>query len=274
MPRPQPFNNTLLNDPELNARTVDVIGDLDQLNQIYFPNSNLVSAINEVPNIMSKTFYVDSVNGDDGNKGSQAAPFATPEKAMNSIPDGGFGIIYLKAGETFEINSLPVVRNKTLRFRKYGTANKPVFTNVCDASSSNTAKGILTINSIFLFEDIKVKTADFADPSLPLGIWEGMFRRFDFMGLKALFHNCEIELGDTDLTRTPSGAHSTPEFYFFQCTITQIGNNRSGLILYNEAGNYIIADRNSSVTLRDGSTGTLNDLIGGQTTTTNHLQNF
>ncbi len=95
MPRPQPFNNTELNDVELNARTIDVIGDLDSLNKIHFPNSDLVSAINAVPNITNKTFYIDQVNGSDNNDGSQSLPFKTLQKAFNNIPPGGFGVIKL-----------------------------------------------------------------------------------------------------------------------------------------------------------------------------------
>ena len=90
MPRPAPFTNTPLTDAELNARTVDVIGDLDQLNGIYFPKTNLTSALNAVPGMMSKTFYVDQVNGSDtSGDGSQTAPFASVNKAIASVPSGG-----------------------------------------------------------------------------------------------------------------------------------------------------------------------------------------
>lgn len=42
-----------------------------------------------------RTFYVDSENGDDTNDGSSSNPFATIQKACNSVPVGGRGYIHL-----------------------------------------------------------------------------------------------------------------------------------------------------------------------------------
>lgn len=132
MPRPLSFNNTPLTDAELNSRTVDVIGDLDTLNKIYFPNSDLVAAINAVPGMMERTFYVDPINGSDNNDGSQNAPFQSLTKAVDSIPVGGVGTIYLKEGQTFTLTENIVIRNKKISFYRWGNTagvSNPIITS-------------------------------------------------------------------------------------------------------------------------------------------------
>jgi len=123
MPRPAGWTPTTpIDEVNLNANTKDVIGDLDMLNKIYFPspyNANLVSAINAVPSMMSKTFYVDAVNGDDLNDGSSTAPFKTIKKAVDSVPVGGYGTINLLSGIT--ITTSFSFENKVIRL-KTGTA--------------------------------------------------------------------------------------------------------------------------------------------------------
>ncbi|RLC45518.1 MAG: hypothetical protein DRH57_07865 [Candidatus Cloacimonadota bacterium] len=47
--------------------------------------------------LMSRTFYVDQVNGDDSNDGSESAPFKTLQKAVSSAPAGARVHIYLKS---------------------------------------------------------------------------------------------------------------------------------------------------------------------------------
>jgi len=42
-----------------------------------------------------RTFYVDSISGDDNNDGSSNNPFKTLQKASNSIPHSGFGTVFL-----------------------------------------------------------------------------------------------------------------------------------------------------------------------------------
>ena len=44
---------------------------------------------------MYKQYYVDSVNGNDNNTGSSNSPFKTIAKAISSVPQGGFAVIYL-----------------------------------------------------------------------------------------------------------------------------------------------------------------------------------
>jgi len=53
----------------------------------------------------NRTFYVDADNGDDNNDGSSDAPFATLQKAVDSVPIGGFGHIILNSNYDGIFNS-------------------------------------------------------------------------------------------------------------------------------------------------------------------------
>jgi len=68
-----------------------------------------------VAEAMNKTFYVDAVNGDDNNDGSESAPFKTIEKAIQSIPTGGFGRIFING--TVETQQNLEIKNKYINVR-------------------------------------------------------------------------------------------------------------------------------------------------------------
>ena len=51
-----------------------------------------------------RVFYVDQTNGDDNNDGSSSAPFKTLSKAVNSVPFGGRGQIYLLSNYVLDSN--------------------------------------------------------------------------------------------------------------------------------------------------------------------------
>ena len=50
----------------------------------------------------NRTFYVNSVNGDDNNDGSFTHPFLTLNKAINSVQNGSKTVILLQRGQIFE----------------------------------------------------------------------------------------------------------------------------------------------------------------------------
>jgi len=72
----------------------------------------------EITGWWNQTFYVDQENGDDNNPGAQDTPFQTIEKAANSIPSGGIGVIFLKNGQTHYMPSDKdiFILNKTVLF--------------------------------------------------------------------------------------------------------------------------------------------------------------
>ncbi len=61
------------------------------LQTITFPNRQALvnQLIADAQSVMTKTVYVDQVNGNDGNDGSVNRPFKTLRKAVNSVPVGG-----------------------------------------------------------------------------------------------------------------------------------------------------------------------------------------
>ncbi len=71
----------------------------------------------------NRTFYVDAVNGSDTNDGSSAAPFQTIKKACDTVPVGGYGIIYLTSGQTFQIDVDIELRRKSIFFYESSYGN-------------------------------------------------------------------------------------------------------------------------------------------------------
>jgi len=88
-----------------------------------------------VAEAMDKIFYVDAVNGNDNNDGSSSAPFKTLKKAIDSIPAGGYGNLFLADGD-YTADDIVYVCNKTvfiscsnvsnlarIKFHTYNSAN-------------------------------------------------------------------------------------------------------------------------------------------------------
>lgn len=270
----------------------------DVLTEIYDENGNLRQV--SIPNLakwrdtvwrdaqsaMSKTFYVDAVNGSDTTgDGSATNPFKTIKKAIDSVPVGGYATINLKSGQVHKITSLIFVLNKTLFFQTWNAdwqnlANNAWIENTSFISpddNANRTNGFILRNGAIYFNWVNIRTANYADNTKPLSIWEGLFRRWDLVSVRVNFFKSIIELGDTNLVRTATGSHNMVDLYFWFCIIKQVGPNRAGLIILNEAGNVSIADVGSSITLQNGTTGTMSNLIGGQIVrgaTTNIPLNF
>lgn len=159
MARPQPFNNTILNDTELNARTVDVIGDLDTLDIARFRgyNSNLVQIINKIMQF-DYIFYVDAVNGNDNNDGSNTAPLKTIDTALIKTVRSATNLIILENGQTHTLSTWNIdLFNKYVHFAsRLATStngapdsNSPVFHIPDDGVNLKTS--IRLINSSVAF---------------------------------------------------------------------------------------------------------------------------
>ena len=237
---------------------------------------NLLVNVNSA---MNRTYYVDAVNGSDNNDGSSTAPFKTIKKAVDSVPVGGWGEIRLTAGQIHRIDADIYTANKTILFLTKGFdsanfANNAWIENVGYTNPNNASHGFIQRGGKMYFYYVNIRTANYVDSTKPLSIWEGLFKRWDLTSVNAYFFASIIELGDTDLIRTASGAHGLVDLYFYNCNIKQVGANRAGLVLLNEAGNYSVAQTASVITLQNGTAGTLNNLIGGQILATNKLVNF
>jgi len=103
-----------------------------------YPNiAKQVSQISSaVPNAMSKTFYVDTVNGSDSNDGSSNHPFASIQKAIDSTPISGFANINIVSDYTGTFSSSFKTIKITISSGKTWTIPK---NNVCGISGSNVS---------------------------------------------------------------------------------------------------------------------------------------
>jgi hypothetical protein len=91
-----------------------------------------------------RTFYVDAVNGDDNNDGSSGHPFKTIKKAVDSVPIGGLGKIYLTEGQIFNIPS-----TINVDFKKIYIYGAQYWNKVIDADDKlNSGVAIIEIDPI------------------------------------------------------------------------------------------------------------------------------
>lgn len=164
----------------------------------------------------NKTFYVNSVTGSDANAGTEAAPFKTLNKAINSVPIGGLGTIWLPnvAGMVFEIAADIWLHNKWIDIKGTGAlgADKstyPVIRNKAYAETDGTyaTYGLLLMNSVVRISACNVETATWPAAGVP-AVRDGFFRRSDFLrGVVHLF-SVEVKLGDTAFLRRSLGPSS------------------------------------------------------------------
>jgi len=127
--------------------------------------NNIVSNISSgtvAVSMMSKTFYVDAVNGNDNNTGSQSSPFLTLQKAFNSIPVGGRGSIILLSNVTLTDHAWTGV-NKHIELN---TNNRKLSTSVYVLGNCYALNSIIidsgTILHIYLRDNGILET-----PSMP-----------------------------------------------------------------------------------------------------------
>ena len=149
------------------------------------PNLNKVfqTTLANLNTAMSKTFYVDAINGNDGNDGSQAAPLATPNRAVEIMPTGSFVNIVLLSDTTLQ---RPLeVRNKIVRTVLNGfSITKP---------ASVLSSGFVIRNAIFSIVDNKGGSVISEDTGSSKWWENNMF---------ALYDNATLLIGDTIDTNT------------------------------------------------------------------------
>lgn len=170
----------------------------------------VAAAVSAVP-AMSKTYYVNAITGDDAaGTGDKLKPFKTVAKAVNTIPYGGGGYIRL-FGHEHVIDSLIFVASKNITITvAEGEAVMPTLRNICvpantsdgAGATENSTTGFMMDSSTVVLGGIRVRTANYSKPESTLNnVYTGLFRRYDRpMGMVHVT-TCEIELGDTALTR-------------------------------------------------------------------------
>lgn len=266
MPRPAGWTPTTpVDDVNLNANTKDVIGDLDTLNPIHFPNSDLVSAINAVPNMMSKVFYVDQISGNDLNNGSSTTPFATIGKAISSIPAGGWGYIILLSDVTLDSvvnndNITAVIKTST------SLGRNAVISNV-----NNASKFISGNNNRLHFKDVDLNFSFTGlTTSIDLIMWNTHVYESDAnfaMGGGLSIYNCNITI-NTDSDNPIFLANSIENLFIAYTNITYSNSTGNDFFYLTNAAickNFTYAISTSSLTINGVSLATSQDIA-------NHIQ--
>lgn len=173
-------------------------------------NTAVAAAVSAVP-AMSKIYYVNAITGDDATGlGDKLKPFKTIAKAVNAIPYGGGGYIRL-FGHEHVIDSLIFVISKNITIAvAEGETVMPILRNVCipangaDGSGNldNSTTGFMMDSSTVVLDNLRIRTANYAKPeSTTNNVYTGLFRRYDRpLGMIHL-SRCEVELGDTSLSR-------------------------------------------------------------------------
>ena len=128
----QSVDRLLINSSEAINKLVDltIAPARDVTVQYYDRNGNLVTQT--TPNLMKvlntvqaninsymeKTVYVDQVNGNDDNDGTQARPFKTLQKAFNSVPVGGVVNVHLLSD--YVLTSIETLYHRTCNLNLNG----------------------------------------------------------------------------------------------------------------------------------------------------------
>ena len=247
--------------------------------QQYDENGNIVSttvpnlakikhdmwdAVNAAVGLWYRTFYVDAENGNDNNPGTrQDAPFKTIDKALNSVPVGGRGVIYLKEGQIHEIQSVVWIVNKVIEIARWGSQTTYLTNKAYVDGDVVKTTGLWLRNSFIMDYFVNLRTANYPSGYSSLSMWEGFIRRFDHFKACITLYEITVEIGDTDFIRLASGPTCLLDLALYNTTIKQVGSNRAGLFIYNERGNISLSEAGTHITLQNGSTGSFKDIISG-----------
>lgn len=197
--------------------------------------------IANVNSAMSKTFYVDAVNGSDLNDGSSTTPFKTLKKAVDSVPVGGFGRIILMSD--IQLNDFLVIENKAVEFTSINTSspvtisNKEIISTESTTNYRNTT-GIIVVNSYVLFNTLNLNHINMVGTDTTLS-----YGAFLIRGESSFIHfrNCGVSIGSDPiqslvLTDTWDGGFTSVSIR--NCNITTNGGvvfrciNNSGGALF------------------------------------------
>ena len=209
--------------------------------------------IANVNSVMSKTFYVDSINGDDNNDGSSAAPFATPEKAIDSIPIGGKGLIYMRGGSYTIRNRLSLI-NKTV-FIYCNDSQVDISFDTYDSGGRERPYLFDMRNSqliIYGYGNCKIMTPTQKTTSSIYNEPTFMSTGMSLVG----FWNCDIEINDYMLVGgyNSIGALNFIAAAFSSCNIVKKNNfvaSASNMLAITENGNTLTDEQGNTLSWSD-----------------------
>jgi len=148
------------------AKQIPVLNSSGQLCLPFIQTPILVNG----QDMMHRTFYVDAENGDDNNNGSSSAPFKTIKKACDSIPNGGYGTIYLSAGQIFHISVSVGLNNKTIIMYGDASNNSKIIFDTYNDDNYNYSRSIGLSNSRLMIRYCILENAEKSDSNLPWAV--------------------------------------------------------------------------------------------------------
>ncbi len=155
------------------------------LQTITFPNRQALvnQLIADAQSVMTKTVYVDQVNGNDGNDGSVNRPFKTLQKAVNSVPVGGSVYINLLSDIDYTTSGegLISIRNRTVYINGNWKTIRVGWYNV--HGYMHLLLYFFLVNSKLHFFNTYIEITDIGLPSNPL---------YHAWGNKFVLHGTEV----------------------------------------------------------------------------------
>lgn len=219
-----------------------------------------------------KAFWVNPLTGSDTNSGTEAAPFATIRKAVDSVPLGGRGTINLAevAELEFMLTSNITLVNKWIMIQtSIAAANKAAMPIIrqghyVDSAGKHNVYGFLLLQSTLVISSVNLETT--ALPAGDIGNGEGLIKRQDFVSGAAFVIGSRITVRDTAFARRPLGP-GVVKVCIYNVEIQEAGALRQAKFI--EADNLPFEFQAGNTVLPAGRT--WNDLIGGIARYTNGI---
>ncbi|AOE85833.1 hypothetical protein [Pseudomonas sp. TCU-HL1] len=237
-------------------------------------NAALAAAVKSAPSL-NRSYFVDAVAGNDKGPGSNTEPFQTLKRAIDAIPYGGGGYIYLQGGQEFMLDSTINQGFRNVTILRRGDGDKPVLRNICYESPhpdgggnvDNMTTGFNLDSGALVLGNLRIRTANYSKPDSTKNIiYTGFIRRYDRPGGRVHLSNCDIELGDTPFLRQTINAQITTLSLYLN-RITRVGPKVKNASLVDCGGAPLIFSA-AGTTMPAGSQW-LGDLLKGYTADSN-----
>ena len=221
----------------------------------------------------NRVFYVDASSGSDTNDGSSANPFKSIKKAIDSIPIGGVGFIYLEGGQTFEIESNIYIHNKYIQIYSSDINNKPtiIFTSYLASDGRNRLYRINTYGAVNLyFGYVKIQIQGKKDASASW-LYAACIYPIGVTTMSIRLRACEIQLHQDSYNVFIGAFGSYPANILVEMdSATTIENIGYAFVRCYKSGTLGIYDEgDTTYTDKDGNSMSLGDVIAGVVYDTN-----
>lgn len=135
----------------------------NEVNVLETWKANAEDIQNGIPRLWNKAIYVDVVNGDDENDGSQSNPVKTLKHAIEDmVPVGGYAILYLVDG-TYKLTSDITLKNKLVWMQ--GNGDSTILTTETRAGVGLFWRFVVK-KAILIFNNLKIVIPDMNETAI------------------------------------------------------------------------------------------------------------